>query len=367
MVTSYAYESLTVQDGSALEAGRTCSPDVGVERRWTRLSSSNALKLTVACVLVAVVVVTIHKLDYIKDIVAAGLQSLLAASGWGMISSRTPHTTAKCVLIQEGGMNDGGYGDQVRLTHRAEFMAQVLGCDYLRTFKSSTHGYVGSNLFANVSTDVSLSGLRTCNVDQVLDVISIEGRDTDCDPEMIGDPSECDIFTYAPKTRIYGTNKLACVADRLRDKLNVSITRSWPGCAEGYGAIHYRYGDVGKSAIDFRTLSVGELDAAISQIKQRYSFRDDCVVVFAESYPHRRINGTMQGHVVDNRTDPVRAMGDMAGATVLYAGASGFMLPVVLLFDGQEIIVSPGYLPRFQGLPRAGVELTESSFDNTKA
>ncbi|KAK4049318.1 hypothetical protein OIV83_004255 [Microbotryomycetes sp. JL201] len=326
----------------------------------------HAIKLALALVLVAAVILTTRELHYAHD-VAGRIQSSLAASGWRMPSSTAPHTTAKCVLIQEGGLNSGGYGDQVRLTHRAEFMAQVLGCDFLRTYVESGHGYASSNLFARASSKLSLAAHRTCDVRQVLDVASIEADNHDCAPKITGDTSECDIYTYAPRGLFYNSNKLACVANRLREKMVVPITKSRPGCESGYGALHYRYGDLASAAgNDFRTTSTIELDDAIDMMKSRYGFSDECVVVFAEKYPHRRIAGTKQGHVIDNGTDPIQAMSDMAGATVLFGAASGFMLPIVLMFDGKQIIVPPGVKHRFEGLPRNTVELTESRVEMTR-
>ncbi|KAM0790422.1 hypothetical protein ACM66B_003303 [Microbotryomycetes sp. NB124-2] len=331
------------------------SPDCG-----RRLKA--AAKLAVAFGLIAGVLLVTCATEYGQQ-ATDKLQRFVARPSLFEPASAASHTIAKCVLIQEGGLNSGGYGDQLRLTHRAEFMAQVLGCDFLRTYTRSDHGYVGSDLFATSSAEISLASHRTCNVNQVLNVSLVEGHDTNCTPKLIGDTSECNIYTYKPRDRLYGTNKLACVADRLRNKLAVPITRSRPGCTSGYGAIHYRYGDVATWTVDFRTLSVAELDEAIGQIKAFHGFTDNCVVVYAESYPHERIEGATEGHVVDNRTDPIQAMSEMAGAKVLYASASGFMFPVVLLFDGKQIIAATGYKQRFEGLLRSGVELIESGFE----
>ncbi|KAK4049336.1 hypothetical protein OIO90_005465 [Microbotryomycetes sp. JL221] len=327
---------------------------------------SNSLKLAIALALITLVALTTRQLHYASDVADKLHSSALAMYGT-MTSSTAPHSTHSCVLIQEGGLNSGGYGDQVRLTHRAEFMAQILGCDYLRTYVESGHGYASSNLFARASSKLSLAAHRTCDVAQVLDLASVEQDNHDCQPKIIGDTTQCDIYTYAPTGLYYNSNKLACVADRLRSKMVVPITKSRPGCPKGYAALHYRYGDLASSAgNDFRTTSTTELDDAIDMIKTRFRFSDECVVVFAEKYPHKQIQGTKQGHIIDNRTDPIQAMSDMAGATVLFGAASGFMLPIVLMFDGKQIIVPPGVKHRFEGLPRKGVELTESRVEMTR-
>jgi hypothetical protein len=268
-----------------------------------------------------------------------------------------------CVLIQQGGVNSGGYGDHLRLTHRAELMAQVLGCEYLRAFTESGHGYASSNLFSHSSAKINLAGLRTCDVASVLNVAQLESDNHDCTPPIIGDASQCDVFTYSPRTLLYNSNKLACVADRLRTKMEVARTRQHPCHATGYAALHYRYGDLAGHAGDFRTTGVAELNDAIDMIHTNWGFKDSCVVIFAESYPNATINGVTGGHRVDNNTDVSEVMADMAGATVLFGAASGFMLPITLLFAGKEIIVPPGVTNRFLGLPRAGVKISETSVE----
>lgn len=271
-----------------------------------------------------------------------------------------------CVVVQQGGVNSGGYGDHLRLTHRAELMAQVLGCEYMRSFTESGHHYASSNLFSRSPVKISLPSRRTCDVGAVLDVGSLEADNHDCNPVIIGDTSQCDIYTYTPRTLLYNSNKLACVADRLRTKMSVTpssqpTNMGFGGqCSQGYAALHYRYGDLANHVGDFRTTGVAELNDAIDMIHHHYGYSDACIIVFAERYPHERIQDVTGGHVVDNTTDSLVAMADMAGATVLFGAASGFMLPITLLFTGVEILVPPGVANRFAGLPREGVKITET-------
>lgn len=269
-----------------------------------------------------------------------------------------------CVVVQQGGVNSGGYGDHLRLTHRAELMAQVLGCEYMRSFTESGHRYASSNLFSRSPVKISLPSRRTCDIGSVLDIPSLEADNHDCTPTIIGDTSQCDIYTYTPRTLLYNSNKLACVAERLRPKMSVtpSTRPSNIGnhCTNGYAALHYRYGDLANHIGDFRTTGVAELNDAIDMVHNHYGFSDDCTIIFAENYPHPRIENVEGGHVVDNTTDSLVAMADMAGATVLFGAASGFMLPITLLFTGREILVPPGVANRFAGLPREGVQITET-------
>lgn len=282
------------------------------------------------------------------------------ASAWTSARVGTSQP-AKCAIVQHTGFNVGGYGDHLRHVHRAELAAQVLDCEVLRTYTRTHHNYTTSDLFSGANIRINLSSARTCSLGNVLDVTGLEANNHDCSPKVIGDPSNCDIYSYNPPL-INNSNKLKCVADRLRSKFMPlpPPSSARQACSNGYTALHHRQGDLAGRIGDFRLTTASELQLAIEHVRRLHPhWPRECIVVFAEGYPHTQIEGVEAAHVVDTNPDVTQVMSDLAHAEIIFAGPSGFMGPVALIFRGSEMLVVKDLTQRYEGVVLGHVKITE--------
>lgn len=283
--------------------------------------------------------------------------------GASSISDNQTVNHARCIIVQHGGMGLNGLGDYLILSHRCELAAQILGCECLRPIQDSVHHYRSSDIYAIAGIDIELPSARTCDLAQVLDVEAL-GRTNQCDPPLIGDPSQCDVFLYTPPEIVWAGNKLACVADRLRPRLKPlgkqpSVARQT--CTTGYAALHYRYGDLKNAPVsNHKRVDTKFVQMAIERIVQERNFSSECIIVYAQSYPeeHAQLVNVTAPHVIDRTEDASQVMADMIGATVLFGGASGFMLPISIAFEGDQFLTPSWTQVMYRGLFRPEVKIS---------
>lgn len=280
------------------------------------------------------------------------------------LSAATRGPARRCVVLEAPDVTTAGYGDYFRTTHRCDWAAQVLGCECVRPYQTSTHHYASSNLLSNGASHINLASSRTCALEEVLDAKDMQ-ESYDCDAKIIGDPTRCDIYSYRGRSKPnFSPNKLHCVADRMREKLifnSMSVSPARQACDSGYAALHFRYGDIALGNFtSFRLTSPSDIQLALEHINTKYNFSPECVVVFAEGYPEEfdSIVGVTLPHTIDRTNDALQVMTDMARSTVLFGGRSGFMQPVAVAFTGQELVIPAGTAFLFERVIRNDTVLT---------
>lgn len=261
-----------------------------------------------------------------------------AAAGSSKRDQLTLKPPAKCVVLERRAMQyHGGYGDYIRLMHRTLLVAQTLGCEYIPRYSTIGLWTRPAGTIESKSMSIELDHVVACSADDMVNTTALlSPSDSSCDITLSRPRTDCTIVTYAPTRHEYHTPKLHCIKDAVRTNWRLT-PQAFPGCPR-YAAIHYRWGDIASWGLDHpRLTKAWEVDAVVTAAEAR-GIPAECVFVYAQAYPHPRINGTTSVHTILPGGDALTTMTDMSGAEILFLRGSGMdLVPAMLKTDGYIV------------------------------